>query len=227
MLTVQNKSVDILKIKDATLSEKIKNVKSEIEIKQKSIDGLTKVCTSLEDNLKTRLSKFDYELPSIENTNSFIKTLEEAIVKYNSTQKNLDVLISGVEMYNSNLSNIEKQLVIHSKTQIDYTKVISKCDTKSTQLKTERIGILPIDITVESKRESLQLVSKQLIEKVESTKRSLQKFLDAKTEKEALKVENSKEQKVLQDTLSTLQSSFGAHIRDSDLSLRKMLKMLY
>lgn len=217
----QNQSVDLLKTKDATLGEKIKNTNAEIDSKQKSIASLTIVCTDLENNLKTKLSKFNYELPSIDKTNLFIETIEEAIVKYNRTQKNIDALKSEVKVFNSNLSNTEKQLLIHSKTQNGYTKIISECEAKSAQLKTERTAILPINITVESKREQLQSLRKQWVEKVESSRKEVQKLLDAKTEKEALKVENSKEQKALKDELSTLQLSLDSQIKDSDFKARE------
>jgi exonuclease SbcC len=221
VLKEQNQSIEALKTKDATLHEKIKNVTSEIDNKQKSINDLTKVCINLENDLKTRLSKFNYELPSIENTNLFIETIEEVVGKYNSTQKNLDDLKSEVKVFNSNLSNIGKQLGAHSKTQNDCTKTIGECEIKSTQLKTKRIGFLPIDITVESKRKSLQFLSKQLGEKAESSKIGLQKLLDIKTKKEALKDENNKDQKTLNDELNTLQLALYSQIKESDFKSRK------
>ncbi len=224
VLKKQSLSIEVLKTKDATLHEKIKNVTSEIKNKQKSIDDLTKACISRESDLKTELTKFNYELPSIENTNLFIETIEEVVGKYNNTQKSLDVLKSEVKMYNSNLSSIEKQIVRHSKAQNDYSKTIRECETKLTQLKSKRIGFLPIDITIESKRGSLQLLSKQLGEKVELSKKKSQKLLDTKTEKEALKVENNKEQKKLNDELSDLQLSLDSQIKVSDFKSRKEIE---
>ena len=58
-IKAQNQLVELLKTKDATLGEKIKNTNSEIDSEQKSIDGLTLVCTDLENDLKTKLSKFN------------------------------------------------------------------------------------------------------------------------------------------------------------------------
>jgi len=218
---VQNHSVDILKTKDATLGENIKNAKAEIDSKQKSIDGLTKTCTNLESNLKSKLSKFNYELPSIEDTKSFIQTIEEAIVKYNKTEKDLDSLRSEIKVINNSLTNIGTQLETHSETQNDYTKTISECETKSAQLKSNRIGILPIDITVESKRESLQSLSKQLAENDKLSTKELQKALDDQREKEAIKVEINKEQKKLKDELSTLQVSLESQLRGSNFKSKQ------
>ncbi|MBE9468419.1 MAG: AAA family ATPase [Bacteroidetes bacterium] len=221
IIKVQNQSIEILKTKDATLGENIKNAEAEIDSKQKSIDGLTKTCTYLKSDLTSKLSKFNYELPSIEDTKSFIQTIEDAITNYNKTQKNLDTLNGDVKVINNSLSNIEKQLLTHAKTQNDYTKIISECETKSAQLKTKRIGILPIDITVESKRESLQSLKNLLDEKVELSKKELQKLLDNQREKKAIKVENNKEQNALKNELSTLQASLELQLKGSDFKSKQ------
>lgn len=220
-IKVRNQSVDTLKTKDATLGENIKNAKAEIDSKQKSTDGLTKTCTDLESDLKSKLSKFNYELPSIEDTKSFIQTIEEALVKYNKTEKNLDALRSEIKVINNSLTNIGKQLETHSNTQKDYTQTISECEIKSAQLKTKRIDILPIALTVEGKRESLQSLSRQLAEKVELSKKELQKLLDIQREKEAIKVENIKEQKALRDESSTLYTSLESRLKGSDFKSKQ------
>ena len=220
----QSQSIDLLKINDATLNEKVKNTKNEITEKQKSIDALTKTCSNLENDLKTKLSKFNYELPSIEHTNLFIKTIEEAIRKYNKTQKSLDALKAETKEFNNSLGNIEKQLTTYATTQKDYTKTINDYETKSSQLRIERILILPMDFSVESKRESLQSVRKELIDKAELSKKELQKVLDTKTEKEALKVENNKEQKKLTEELSSLKASLEVIIKESDFKSKQEIK---
>lgn len=217
-LKTQNQSVDLIKRNDATFNEKIKNVTAEIISRQKSIDDLLLICTDLENNLKSKLSKFNYELPSIEHINSFIEKISISIAKYNNTQKNLVALVAETKVFTTNLGNINKQLEEHSKIQNEYTKIQKECDTKFIQLKAERTGILPINITVESKRENLQLLNKQFAAKVELSKKELQKLLDAKTENEALKVDNGKELKVLFDELTTLQLVLDSKIKESDFT---------
>jgi exonuclease SbcC len=217
----QNKIIEILKTKDATISEKIKNVVAEIDSKQKSITILTKVCKDLEDSLKTKLTKFNYSLPSIENTNLFIETIEKDILKYNKIQKDIDILKSDVKVLDSNLISTEKQLVTHSKTLKDSIETLEKVEFELERLKTERIAILPIVITVESKRKSLQLVSKQLFEEVEKSTKELQKVLDLKIKNEALKDENIKEQNNLIDELTLLNSSLNTQLEESDFNTKQ------
>lgn len=225
----QNQFINTLKTKDATLVENIKITKAEIDSKQKSIDSLTKTCTHLENELKSKLSKFNYELPAIENTKLFIKNIEETIVTFNKTEKHLEELRSEIKTINNSLTNIEKQLETHDNTLNGYTKTISECETKLAKLKSNRIGILPINITVKSKRERLIHLGKQLAEKVELRKKELQKLLDTQRDKEAIKIENNKEQKTLRDELKTLQASLESQLKGSDfkskLDIEKALLM--
>jgi exonuclease SbcC len=215
-LNIQNKSIETVKNKDATLGEKIKNLNSEIESKEKTITTLTKKCSVLEIELKVKLSKFKFKLPTPENTESFIQELEERISKFNVTEKKIDELKGEVKVFKNTLGNIEKQLEGHFKTQKDYSKAISECETNSAQFKTQRMAILPLEITVESKRESLQTLSKQFSEKVESSKNQLQEKLDARNKNEALKVENTKEQTTLKKELSALQLEFDSKLKESE-----------
>ncbi|PHS08095.1 MAG: nuclease SbcCD subunit C [Kordia sp.] len=217
----QSQSVNFLKTKDATLSEKIKNAKSEIDTKQKVIVSLIKSCTDLENELKTKLSKFNYELPSIDETNSFIKEIEEDITAYYKAQKSLEALKSEVKVFKNNLENIGNHIDTYAKAQNEYTEVIKKSNNRSEKLKGERIAILPQEITVESKRVSLQAAISQLFEKTESSKKDLQKLLDVKIEKEALKVGNQKEQDVLNKEFNTLKSQLEAEIKNSDFGAKQ------
>jgi exonuclease SbcC len=217
----QNQLLSNLQTKDATFKETIKNATVEITDKQKSVDNLTNICTVLENELKIKLSKFNYKVPSIENTIRFIETIEAAILKFNKMQHSLNGLISEVKVYNNTLQNIEKLLATNAKDRTTCAADILTCETKTHQLSTERMAILPLDLTVAMKRASLQLVSKQLLEKVEVSKKDQQKLLDAKTEKEALKVENSKELKDLKDGWNTLQLSLNVALKNSDFNYRK------
>ncbi|WP_299061318.1 AAA family ATPase [uncultured Polaribacter sp.] len=215
---LQHQSIEVLKTKDTTLSEKIKNWNTEIAARQVSIDSLTKSYSKSENELTLKLAKFKYQLPSSENTHLFIESIEKSIFKFNNVQKNIDVLKSEIKVFNTNFENNKKQLEIVSKAKIDLTKSISDCETKVMQLKTTRNTILPIDITIENKRKSLQLLSKQLIEKVETSKKELQKLLDSKNQKEALKLASNKELQKLTSEFKTLKTAFEVKIKESEFT---------
>lgn len=220
----QNESLENLKTKDTTLKENIKNGTLEISEKQKSIEKNSKICKDLENDLTIKLSKFDYELPTIEQINSFIENIEKSILTYNTAQENLEKLKNEVKVYNNNLLNIKKQLEIYLKNQQEYLKNTEESETKIDGLKTERATILPLNISVESKRESLQIASKELIEKEEKIRNKLQKYIDAKNERETLKVENTKAQKALKDELDVLKSSLETQLKNSDFTSKKNIE---
>jgi hypothetical protein len=94
------------------------------------------------------------------------------VLKNTKVQNNLNAILSDVKVYSSKLNNIEKQLAINSKTQTDYKEVFQECDATSNQLRTERITILPLDISVAITRHRLQISSTQLVEKWIQAKKS-------------------------------------------------------
>ncbi|WP_158837773.1 AAA family ATPase [Polaribacter sp. L3A8] len=223
-IEIQNQAVSTLKTTVATLEEKNKNAKIDIEQVQKSIDSLSKICADLETGLKTKLSKFKYQLPSPEHTNIFIKEIEIQISQFLKTEKNLEALKAATKVIDNKLENHTKQLETYLKTQTEYLKSISDTTQKLAQLKTERIAILPIDISVENKRNSLQLVKNKLVEKAKLSATALQKLIDAKNKQDTLKVENNTEQKRLKDKLTTLKITLESELKNSDFTSKENIE---
>ena len=208
----------------ATLHEKHKNSNTAIETKNESIINLTKICSDLEIELKEKLAKFNYEIPLVSKTNVFIQELKDVITNFNQKEKNLEALKANITVIHTKNDNIKKQLETYLKTHRDYSKTISDSTIKLEELKTKRIEILPIKISVEAKRESLQVLYKQLTEKVEFSKKGLQKLLDSKTEKDTLKVNNIKEQKDLSEELIDLNSDLESKIKKSAFESKQAIE---
>lgn len=223
-IKAQNEAVNMIKTTRAKLEENIKNTKAEIKLKRESINSLTQICTDLEHDLKIKLSKFNYQLPSLEQTHIFIQNIEEAIGNFNKKQKNLDVLNSDLKVINTNLINNKKQLEAHYKTQKDDFKNISDSAAKSETLKTQRHRILPMHITVESKRKALEVVKYEINKKVELSKKDLQILRDSINEKETLRRNTIKEQKELLDELHTLKSALDTQIKNSDFETKQAVE---
>jgi exonuclease SbcC len=221
VLKDQRESTEALKTKDTSFKEKIKHIELDIQYKQKLIDAGLKSCEILEDSLRVKLSKFEYKVPSIEQTNTFIDEIEKEITVYKNAQKKLDGLKAKVAVITTNLHNNQKQLEIHFKTETDYKEAIQKSEDTSNLLKNERVAILPINITVEKKRESLQAVKKQLTDKLEESKKERQNLLDVKTKNEALKIQNENAQKVLKDELVVWSTSLATQLENSDFNSKQ------
>ncbi|WP_341222230.1 AAA family ATPase [Polaribacter atrinae] len=205
----------------ATLTEKNKNATTEIEEKNKLIEQLKATVIQLETSLKTKLIKFNLELPSIENSHSFIENLKGSILKFNKKEKNLEQLRANIKLTNSKLENTKKQQETLLKTQKEHFTSIKKSNTKIDLLKKERVAILPIAISVENKRTQLQTVRNGLSKKVEASKKQQQELLDLKNKQEALKLENSKAQEILKEKLKTIETTFNSQLKNSDFSLKE------
>ncbi|HUH75310.1 MAG TPA: AAA family ATPase [Chitinophagales bacterium] len=221
LLKNQNQSIESLKNQEATLKEKIKITKADIEERQKTIAGLSKICFDLENSLIEKLSKFNYILPPISQTNLFIQEIEKAISNYHQKQRELEALKSALSVIHNNINNNIKHLATETKSQKEYTDLLQKSIALSEKLKLERREILPIEITVETKRESLQSVIKQWTEKVEWSKNDLQKLLDNKNQNEALKLDNAKDQKALLKELNRLKSTLEAQLYQSEFKTQQ------
>lgn len=220
----QNQAIEALKSKDATLSEKIKNTNAEIELKQKSVDDVNRICENLTADLTIKLAKFNFKLPSVENTETFIERIINAIAKFNKTQTNLAALASETQVTQTKIVNSNKQLHTFSIRQTEIDAAIKNCEATTLQLSSERNAILPIEISVESKRGSLQLLKNQLTEQVVLTKKDLQKLLDIQTEKSALKAENINQQRRLAEELVSLQASLNTQIIGSGFANKQEIE---
>ena len=220
----QNELVNVIKTKIATLLEKNKNTTIEIEEKQKLTLKLNSLCNALETELKTKLSKFNYTLPSSENSDAFIAKLKTSIDHFNKTQQNLEALKASVSITNTKLDNLKDQLKTHLKTADTHSISITASNTTIEQLKTKRVAILPLNISVENKRNSMQSARTALAKTAELSKQNLQKHLDSKNQKEALKIECNKEQALLKEKRNVLENTFNTQLKNSGFELKEAVE---
>lgn len=223
-ITAQTQSTNVLKTAIATLTENIKNTKAEIEVKHKSISSSTSICSGLEEGLKTKLNKFNYQLPSVELITSFIQGIKQSVTDFNTRQKNLAALKSTLDLTNSKLNNNKKQLESHRKAQSEYTTTISESTIQYDKLNTERITILPVEVSVELKRNSLQKVKKDSAELFKLTKDILQNHLTTKAKKEALILKSNKEQKDLNAEITSLTSKLEEQLKSTDFECKQTIE---
>jgi exonuclease SbcC len=211
----QNEGINTLKTTVATRNEKIKNTQTEIVAMEKSVANLKSNCTDLENELKAKLGKFNYKLPSIEETDIFIQNIEISINNYNKADDHLNRLKADIILLENNLVNNKKQLESLTNTQKEYIETSNESELKVGSLKLDRIAILPFDFSVESKRTQLQSFKKELTDKVLASEKELQKLQKLKTEKEVLKLNTLKDQKILAEELKILNITLSSKIESS------------
>ena len=223
-INTQSSAIDTLKNKDATLNEKIKNASIDITSKQKIIEELTETYNNLETQIKSNLAFFNYELPAIENTSIFIKEIENSINKYQQTEKTVESLKTNLTVLNNNLQNIESQFNTTSKTKENYQKLIQDSEVEIEKLKSERNIILPLNLSVSNKRETLQNNIKDLESKVALSKASLQKVLDNQTEKTTLKIAFNKEISLFENEINSINKLLDKAIIESDFKTKQEIE---
>ncbi|MCD8413924.1 AAA family ATPase [Tenacibaculum dicentrarchi] len=216
--------INILKTEVATLTEKNKNATEEITSKEKITDELRITCNKLKNSLKTNLAEFKYELPAINQADLFIETIEKSVTEYLKTQQNLEALKSEEKVNNLDLENTKKQVENHTKTQNEFLQKKSASEKEQNLLKEQRNSILPSKITVEKKRESLQLSCKEASKKLEESKKDVQKILEEKSVKEALKVKNNQDLKVLSEEIENLNAEFNKQLKNSDFESKEAIE---
>jgi exonuclease SbcC len=226
-LSEQIQSKEVLKTKHATLTEKTSYLLSEIKSTQDAIMISSKTCTDLQNSLQNQLSKFNYELPSIETTIPFIENIKSKIITFHKTQKNIDELKASLKLLNQNLINIEKQQETLTKNQKDLTAVINERQLKISKLKIERTTILPLEITVVSKRTDLQSQRKRWSDQLDLHKKELQQLLDNNREKEAVKAQNIKERASLTSEFTPLDDALKTQIENSDFDSRDAIEKAF
>ncbi|WP_405605066.1 AAA family ATPase [Polaribacter sp. Asnod1-A03] len=193
----ENDTISHLKTNIATLEEKNKNANDVISQEEKSIKELNKLFTDLESHLKTKLAKYEYKLPILSEINPFLKEIDESIAEFNKTEKNLEILKSENKIVNTKLENLNIQLENHSKNKTELIKAIENSSKEYQSLTIKRIALLPIDLSVESKRNNLQKTKNDFSEKAKLSAKALQNLLEAKAKQETLQINNTKDLKGL------------------------------
>ncbi|WP_317208086.1 SbcC/MukB-like Walker B domain-containing protein, partial [Tenacibaculum piscium] len=187
-------------------------------------DELTIACNKLENTLKTNLAQFKYELPAINQADLFIENIEKSVAEYSKIQQNLEALKSEEKVINLDLENTKKQVENYTKTQNEFLQKKSASENNTKLLKEQRNSILPYEITVENKRESLQLRCKEASKKLEESKKDVQKILEEKSVKEALKVKNNQDLKVLSEEIKILEIEFNKQLKNSDFESKEAIE---
>ncbi|WP_139959311.1 AAA family ATPase [Flavicella sediminum] len=222
--TFQNNAIRKIEIGITSLLEKNKNTATEISDKQKTIRNLETSCTALETSLTNKLAKFNYPLPSTEESSQFISELKTLIAIFTKTQKNLDQLLSHLKVTKTKLENNKEKLSAELKAQNTTLEYLKATSAKITELKIDRNAILPLAISVETKRESLQKAKTSFTKQLEQSKLALQQDLDLQTQNNTLKVKNTKEQVDLKEHLTSLETKFVTQLKSSDFENKEAIE---
>ena len=165
------------KVRISALGEKIKQSEADIQETKQELQTIEKQKQDIEKALESSFVKHQMKLPEIGTSKYFLQRLETAIKEYHVSIKrhaDLEHLSNQIELEKKNL-----QTQVLEKKKEAAGLAIEKQDLmrNNIQLKQSRMDILPLEITVEVKREGLQAKLDQAKKEEESLGESLQKLV--------------------------------------------------
>ncbi|NPD86849.1 AAA family ATPase [Lentimicrobium sp. L6] len=162
--------------------------------KESLLAQLLEETKEIESHLKEQLSQFQLEWPSIHESETFIKNLQEGISKYKKQEKSQEAYKKQVDELNLKLKNTEVQLQTKKKELEESNKELMALDQEILAFHKERNEILPSETSVKSKRVTLEEEEKLAAKNLESALQEKQKLETALTQ-------NTTESKSIQNDL--------------------------
>lgn len=209
LLTSKKEEVNDLVNEIGKLKSRINANQSNLKQKQNDLDVIKENTKVLENNLKNSLSMFNLEIPIVNDTNSFLKKIENSILNYNAKTKELVEIQGQLSKLENEMKNIDENLSAKTIEFENYKKEITEFDLKLSQSSKERNSILPLNLTTNQKRNELQYTVKSSKEQLHQITQSLnskitQKATNKKEQENTIK-EISLKTKFLSDNLTNLE----------------------
>ncbi|MDP4238229.1 MAG: AAA family ATPase [Bacteroidota bacterium] len=210
-----------LEIEIATQKEMIRAFNATILQKGNELKALSGITEGLEINLNNEFSAFQFIIPNVEETTGFIRQLEEKVALFNSQKKEMVTVQHTIDQLQVEIENIDRQIKEKSDTQLKYDAEMSTQNELLLRLQTDRKVILPLEITIESKRSELQRAIDKARQNIEIIGKEL---LRIKTDTAALIGERENIEKEQVDNRSNLEKAkafLTGQIEQSDFRSRE------
>ena len=195
------------KIKISALEEKIKQAKVDIEETKTQINTINEQRFEIENELELSFGQYNMKLPEVSDTVSFLDRLSGAIKQYHNAVKRNTELEHAFQQIDLEIKNL--QLQISEKRNESEELSIEKLDltNSNSQRIQKRTTLLPLEITAEEHRTTLQSKLNQSKKENELSAENLQKIIlrelglskelegigfEIKKEEESLRVQNTK-----------------------------------
>lgn len=217
-------SLNSFKIDIAKIKENIKHDKETANTRLKTNAQLYNTSSLLEEDLKTRLAVFKYDIPTPENTKEFIANIEGSILLFNTRTKKLSVLKNDESKFNLELKNTQQILASETKEHTLFNKQLVEINKSIETLTNKRIEILPLTISATTKRTELQSLENKINIALEEQTKKLQIKQKLKGEKFVLKNKNVTEHLKYKNELDKLDISFNEQLNNSNFKNKDAVK---
>jgi exonuclease SbcC len=216
----QGEFVNELKTKQATLSEKLENIKRELKQRQSEFAKISQETKDLETQLRDDLAPYELVLPIVEESSAFVLSIEKEIATFHAKTKEQLELRSLMTQLANDIKNNREQFKEKQKTQVTLENEQKETETKLRTVSADRKAILPLEISISAKREQLQkanVTSKKVFDQALQLLQALNTEQVSKTKE----TENlQKEQAISVTSLNEAFLSFEKAIEFSDFESR-------
>jgi exonuclease SbcC len=217
----QTETVNILKTKRATLSEKLENLSIELKQKNADIKSLNEETKKLECLLSEDLAQYKLILPRLDESAVFVKAIESEIATYHAKSKEQLELKNLITQLGNDIKNSQDQDEEKQKSLVVLEKDLQETERKLQAVLAQRRAILPLEISIVSQREELQKAmetSKKGFDQASQFLQALKTDQVSKTretenvQKEQVKVEASWKESVSKFTKAVEASDFESRL---------------
>jgi len=216
----QSEFVNVLKTKQATLSEKQKNIDRELKQKQSELAKISQETKDLETQLRDDLAPYQLALPSVEGSSDFVLSIEKEIATYHAKTKEQIDLKNLIAQLTNDIKNNREQFKEKEKNLTDLEKDQKETLVNLQAVLAERKVILPLEISIIEKREMLQK-AKESSQKAFDTALKLLQTLNTEQVSKTKERENlQKDQAKSETSLNEAFLSFEKAIEFSDFESR-------
>ncbi|WP_243346954.1 AAA family ATPase [Parabacteroides sp. FAFU027] len=217
--TLSNEFADITN-NGTELRGKQSALKQQLETDQKEAERLQSELAIVVNQLTESIDKYGFALPQVEETESFIASLQKRISQYKEQSTLQNKLLTDIHTLAAELKS-QGELAAEKETALQQLqKQYDELTVQFTEKEQQRISILPKELSVEKQREELtrqvQLAQQQLKSATDQRSVIQEKLLATRTELETL----SKDSLTQKENYDTLQQQLAAQLSDTPFLTR-------
>ncbi len=208
----QTRVVNELKTRQAILTEKLGNLKENLNQTQNDLTKLREETNALEDELRERLGKQDLVLPENEESAAFLNTIEKEIETWQTRSQQLNELKTLMAQREIELTNNRDQLKEKVHTRMKLEKDLAEVDQQLQASKAARALIIPAEISVAAKRV-------QLLKEKDQAKAALDKAIAVLQDLNTQRVSQTKESANLQEELTAAETALAQRLETLNVAI--------
>lgn len=220
-LTKKREQFIKLKTEVATLQEKQKNLKHEMDNKKEVLSQNENNRAQTGRKLKEQFAPHGLQLPDTAQTPAFIQDLEEQIATCNAQRKALDQVKHDLSANTIKRTNLKNQLQEKQKEKDKLTTEEQAIEKSVARQVAERIALLPQDMTTEKQRALLQKAKDDAKRKADEVTKNLQELTLKKKEKETQREGNEKTLASLTTDWTECSRLLNQQIEESEFASRE------